>query len=177
MNKSELRAHMKNILVDTRQLIIEQSILLEKLANELSIRKPQCIGLFAALPGEIDVSSIMMETKAIVSYPRVCDDKLIFHKVRDLHELTVSQPYGIYEPSFNAEIVIPDLILVPGLAFASGGTRLGRGKGYYDKYLSKNNCFTISLAFSWQLLPYIPKESHDVRINLVITTNDFKPPI
>jgi 5-formyltetrahydrofolate cyclo-ligase len=76
--------------------------------------------------------------------------------------------FGIYEPSQTAPLVVPDLLVVPGLAFTKDGKRLGRGKGHYDRYLSQHPIFTISLAFSWALLDDLPTEHHDVKIHRVI---------
>lgn len=66
-----------------------------------------------------------------------------------------------------------DLMLVPGMAFTTGGHRLGRGKGYYDTYLAKAksqglNPKTIALAFDEQILHDIPCDAHDFLIDSVI---------
>jgi 5-formyltetrahydrofolate cyclo-ligase len=169
MNKSELRTVMRNILVDKTCLITQQNKLLQKLINEISIKSPNCIGLFSPLPNEISLNSIFTK-KTMFSYPKICGNILKFYEVKNLRELSPSQPYGIYEPSSEAKLVVPDIIIVPGLAFTIDGTRLGRGKGYYDNYLRQNSCFTVSLAFSWQLLEKIPINSFDVPINLILTT-------
>ena len=66
-----------------------------------------------------------------------------------------------------------DLMLVPGMAFTEDGKRLGRGKGYYDTYLSKatNNQIsatkTIALAFKEQIVTDIPVDDHDFFIDRV----------
>lgn len=70
-----------------------------------------------------------------------------------------------------------DLVIVPGLAFSKNGDRLGRGKGYYDRFLSscrtKNkNLFTVALAFAEQINENIPTESHDTKIDLVLFPDD-----
>lgn len=67
-----------------------------------------------------------------------------------------------------------DLVLAPGLAFTKTGVRLGRGKGYYDKFLAK--CFqefkvepaTIALAFKEQIVDEIPKTETDVLMDQVV---------
>lgn len=64
-------------------------------------------------------------------------------------------------------------MLVPGLAFTADGHRLGRGKGYYDKYLNKCNTnnsrhlTTLGLAFTEQLVDFIPTDEHDMMVHNV----------
>lgn len=68
-----------------------------------------------------------------------------------------------------------DLILVPGLGFTSEGHRMGRGRGYYDTYLAKccasqpSPPHTIALAFKEQVLPEIPTDENDIKIDIVVT--------
>ena len=62
---------------------------------------------------------------------------------------------------------------MPGLGFSSNGARLGRGKGYYDKYLTRIKttgvtCKTMALLFNEQLIENIPYESHDVFVDKLI---------
>jgi 5-formyltetrahydrofolate cyclo-ligase len=62
-----------------------------------------------------------------------------------------------------------DFILVPGVAFSPNGYRLGRGKGYYDKFLSKySNLFTVGVCFREQFYLDIPTEPHDIPMHKVI---------
>ena len=62
-----------------------------------------------------------------------------------------------------------DLLIVPGVCFDKDRNRIGFGKGYYDKYISNNYINTIGLCFSEQIVDYINHDSHDVKINKVIT--------
>ncbi|MCX7342562.1 MAG: 5-formyltetrahydrofolate cyclo-ligase [Proteobacteria bacterium] len=171
MDKSELRGIMRNLVIDQVQLIEQQDYLLKELSKEILLKKPLCVGLFSPLPNEINLNGILPILSTTAAYPRVSGNTLAFHKVTNLDELTPSPPYGICEPYAEAEIVKPDLIIIPGLAFTKEGVRLGRGKGYYDRYLNSDPCFTIGLAFSWQLLPQIPTNHHDVLIDKIITKN------
>ena len=62
-----------------------------------------------------------------------------------------------------------DFVLVPGVAFSPNGYRLGRGKGYYDKFLSKySNLFTVGVCFREQFYLDIPTEPHDIPMQRVI---------
>ncbi len=80
--------------------------------------------------------------------------------------------FGIPEPGDGSEPVSPeefDLILVPGAAFTRGGARLGRGGGYYDRYLPRTRGVKAALARPWEVLTDLPKREHDVNIDILIT--------
>ena len=60
----------------------------------------------------------------------------------------------------ETKVVIPDVLIVPGLAFSINRERLGRGKGFYDRYLEKNNMIkTIGICFREQLKTNYPWET------------------
>jgi 5-formyltetrahydrofolate cyclo-ligase len=63
-----------------------------------------------------------------------------------------------------------DLMLIPGVGFDRQGNRLGRGAGYYDRFLSSmpNRPFLVGLAFQEQLLDEVPTERHDVPMDIVL---------
>ncbi|MEA1928692.1 MAG: 5-formyltetrahydrofolate cyclo-ligase, partial [Candidatus Auribacterota bacterium] len=65
----------------------------------------------------------------------------------------------------------PDIIIVPGAAFDMGGKRIGMGKAYYDNFLRtvRPDTRKIALAFEKQIIDSIPSESHDVKMDLIIT--------
>ena len=170
MNKSELRKTMRNIPINKNYLVSQENILLQQLAKAIELKNPSCVGLFSPLPNEICLNSIFTTLNFQFAYPRIQKNTLKFHEVNNLSELHPTPPYGILEPNINSKTVTPDIIVAPGLAFTIKGTRLGRGKGYYDNYLRNNPCFTISLAFSWQLLEKIPNNSFDVPIDLILNT-------
>lgn len=64
-----------------------------------------------------------------------------------------------------------DVVIVPGVAFTAAGDRLGQGGGWYDRFLDRirPDCVTIGVGFAAQLLPSIPTEQHDVRLDMVVT--------
>eukprot|EP00121_Abeoforma_whisleri_P008814 Awhi_evm1s8096 len=75
-----------------------------------------------------------------------------------------------------------DLVIVPGLGFGDNGSRLGRGKGYYDRYLAKcskktSQVTTIGLSFSRQWCPKdsaIPMDQYDLPLHYIITPDAIK---
>ena len=82
--------------------------------------------------------------------------------------------FGILEPLRFSKPLIPDIILVPLLAFDSFNSRLGYGGGYYDKflnhYIKKNmNVETIGVGFSFQKYKKLPTDKHDISLNKIFT--------
>lgn len=84
--------------------------------------------------------------------------------------------YGIPEPEHPrfVDFSFPELIIVPGLAFSEKGDRLGFGKGYYDRFLSEAPGFKVGLCYGFQLLPSIPSEPHDIKMDAVITEHGVR---
>ncbi len=78
--------------------------------------------------------------------------------------------YGIPEPSGNEEAGRLEIIIIPGLAFDESGNRIGMGKGYYDRFLSRQKgAVKIALAYESQILAGIPKEPYDVPVDMIVT--------
>jgi 5-formyltetrahydrofolate cyclo-ligase len=81
---------------------------------------------------------------------------------------------GIMEPDsiteYNCEI---DLIVVPGIAFDRKKNRLGRGKAYYDNFLTKHYSLKIGICFDFQLVEFVPISPHDIKMDLIITPKEI----
>jgi 5-formyltetrahydrofolate cyclo-ligase len=83
------------------------------------------------------------------------------------------------EPGPDAPVVDPtgiDLAIVPGVAFDESGRRLGRGGGYYDRFLSTLSVTSIGVAFELQLVPIVPAGSQDIRVKAIVTERRFIRP-
>ena len=65
-----------------------------------------------------------------------------------------------------------DLIIVPGAAFDRQGYRVGFGGGYYDRFLTDLNCMKISIAFGLQIVDKVPREGHDLPVDMIITEKE-----
>lgn len=62
-----------------------------------------------------------------------------------------------------------DVVIIPGIGFDKMGTRLGYGKGVYDQLLADSPAFKIGLAYHFQVVDGLPKEAHDLVVNVIIT--------
>ncbi|HUS96907.1 MAG TPA: 5-formyltetrahydrofolate cyclo-ligase [Hyphomicrobiaceae bacterium] len=90
----------------------------------------------------------------------------------------IDRPFGLREPGSEADVVVPDLLLVPLLAFDRMGYRLGYGGGYYDRTLkvlrsshvqSRAQCRAIGLAFDQQEVDVVPHAVYDERLDAIAT--------
>jgi len=98
-------------------------------------------------------------------------------QVSDLkHDLAPGQ-FGIPEPASSSPprtLNVLDLIFVPGIGFTFAGARLGRGKGYYDRLLSTISGIRCGVAFDWQIVAELPTETHDIRLDCVVTPSQWR---
>lgn len=138
---------------------------------------PCKIALYSSFQNEVLTDAIFEKAvqKGIeVCFPRAVrtQRRLAFFKVSSITELSPGS-YDILEPA-NGEEEAPaqslGLIIVPGVAFDANGTRLGYGKGYYDRALSEVKCPIVALAYDFQVLREgLPAEPHDIPVQAVIT--------
>ena len=89
------------------------------------------------------------------------------------NEVLVVNEFGILEP-LKTQVKIPDLMLIPLLAFDKDKFRLGYGKGYYDRYLSKfiksyKDILKVGVAFSFQKHHKLPINHNDVKLDFILT--------
>ena len=117
---------------------------------------------------------IINKKKIRTSLPVVrSHEKMNFIEWNILDPLKVNN-FGMLEPSINGRSLVPDIMLVPLLAFDKTKNRLGYGKGFYDRFLNKflksrKKIITIGIAFSFQRYKKLPKSKHDVKLNYILT--------
>lgn len=89
-------------------------------------------------------------------------------------DLIESKDFGltIKGPLKDCSKVNPDLVIVPGLAFDSFGARLGRGGGYYDRYLKDHQGLKVGVALKEQILEKIPTEAHDIKVDVIVSDEE-----
>lgn len=89
----------------------------------------------------------------------------------------VRGPFGIFQPSSDAEDVDPDIVLVPLAAFDRAGHRIGYGRGYYDRTLqdlrSIKKITVIGVAFAVQEIETVPRLPHDEQLDCVLTEREL----
>lgn len=142
-----------------------------KIANLEQIKSAAVAALFLSLPDEpltsAFIEQISREKRVVI--PRIEGDEMNFYEIS---EGVAVGAYNIMEPlaTIPVEPREIDAMIVPGVAFTREGARLGRGKGFYDKYLSRNGfrAYTIGVCYPCQIVESLPVEPHDKIIDRVI---------
>jgi 5-formyltetrahydrofolate cyclo-ligase len=140
----------------------------QHLANFPPYREARVVYGVCPMKSEPDWIGGALPADKVICMPRIDGRTLRFLKVGDLSEL-VAGPYGVLEPPSGPRAPAPDLVLAPGMAFDRQGNRLGRGAGFFDRFLHTNQYQFIGLAFACQLIRRVPAYDHDQRISALIT--------
>ena len=152
----------------------------DKVRRLSSYRKAKKILCYVSIAGEVETWPLLEQALADgkrIAVPMILtkDKKLVVAEIRNPEkELKRRGPLGIPEPSRMVARLNPDrldLILVPGVAFDKRGNRLGRGGGYFDRFLAglKPTIPRVGLAFKFQVVKKLPVEPHDQLVSKVIT--------
>lgn len=147
-----------------------------RIVEQLTALKPLCeakvVALFSSLADEPQTASLVERLRLAgvrVVMPRIEGSEMEFY---DIDEGLQLGSFGILEPTTAAPIEPReiDAMVVPGVAFTREGARCGRGKGFYDKYLSRKGfrAYTIGICYSCQIVDELPTEQHDKIMNTVI---------
>ena len=170
--RNECTKH-KNHLTD-EEIAFRSDLICDRLIQTLLFQKAKCIALYCATGNEVSTYKLIdnYHLKKNIVLPVIADENMFFYPYTGKENLKKGR-FGIVEP-ISRTLIEPkdvDLFIVPGLAFDYAGNRLGRGKGYYDRFLSDTNKPIIGLCFDFQLIESIPHETHDVKMTFVLTEN------
>jgi 5-formyltetrahydrofolate cyclo-ligase len=169
---------LRRLALDARKAFVatisdaERTLLEQRLAQHLTslCAEAKVVGGYAPLGSEISPLLAMEEARAvgrIVAYPAFDHPAKPF-RFRAGDPLDAG-PFGIMQPKRSTPVVEPDLILVPLIAVDGNGTRLGRGKGHYDRALTrlkKDGARLIGVGWGLQrLVETIPCDDWDIPLN------------
>jgi 5-formyltetrahydrofolate cyclo-ligase len=160
----------------------KSSLIKKKLFSSQAYKKAKTILFYASFDGEVDTKEMLrqaLKNGKAVALPQIMEEQksIIPSRVFDLDKELGIGPYGIMQSLSNyirpVALSDIDLVIVPGVAFDKAGNRLGRGKGYYDRFLRKLPATTptIGLAFDFQVIESLPfVSSSDVAVKKVIAS-------
>ncbi len=170
------KSKMRELLVQKRRMLpsAERAMFSEQVLQQLEqmhcFRDAKTVLLYYPVQNELDVLPLVKKYKR---------EKTLLFPVSHRRGITV-HPYagneqmhrgkfGIPEPTTPAYEGKIDLILVPGVAFDAKGRRLGRGGGYYDRFIKKQtHAVLVGVGYDFQLVDEVPAARHDQRVHRII---------
>jgi len=178
--KNRLRAEMKERLAEMppRQRNDKSIAACKLLVSLPEFRRAASMMVYLPMPQEIDCSEAALEAwregKSVLA-PRV-DWKgrhLVPVEMRSLEDGIVTGRHGLREPAEGPAWPVGriDLVIVPALAFDVTGARLGRGGGFYDRFLRQDGLRAVAcgMAFREQVVDRLPAEGHDRTVDILVT--------
>lgn len=179
--KKKIRAQLlrRRDDIDPKEQIKKNASIRKRLYASNDFRKAKRILFYASFRSEAATIQCIihaLKLKKTVMLPLVDRKKktLRIFQIKKISDLS-SGFMGIPEPaahkSNERRLNDLDIAIIPGAGFDPEGNRLGYGAGYYDKLMSKSkkNIQKIALAFEEQIVPEIPSENHDVKMDKIIT--------
>lgn len=167
---------MRELLVQRRRVMSPQDCqmysqqILDQLEKMTCFREAKTVLLYYPIQNEVDVLPLVKKYK---------HEKTLLFPVSHRHGMTV-HPYagnqnmhrgkfGIPEPTTPAYEGEIDLVIVPAVAFDEKGRRLGRGGGYYDRFIKKlTHAVLVGVGYDFQLVDEVPAARHDQRVHRII---------
>ena len=126
------------------------------------------------MPDEVDIRPLIADLVSAghhIVLPRVTgDDTMELRRYTSADDLREGA-FHIQEPTgaLFTDYASVDLALIPGMAFDAAGHRLGRGRGYYDRFLAEHPLrHTIGVCFPFQRVPQVPTDAHDIPVHEVV---------
>lgn len=172
MKKEFLRKKYKEKRDNIKNKVTKDNLIYQKVINNKDILSSKTLLIYISINSEVDTIKIInyfLYAKNI-AVPKIIDNNMYFCYVTNLNELT-SGKYNIPEPT-NENIVTDfdnAICIVPGICYDKKNYRVGYGKGYYDRFLSKNKIKTIGLCYKECMIEKIDNDKYDYKIDEVIT--------
>ncbi len=177
--KAKIRADIKVKLKDNFNKREQDEKIFNSLIKTEYYKKAKKIFSYVSFNGEVD-------THRIIKYA-LSDSKRVFVPYiigkTDMYAVEISSFNELQTDKFNilsapgkeeSSVKDFDIIIIPGIAFDREMNRLGRGGGYFDRFLSKYaNSFFIGLAFDFQLVTKIPVTHTDIKMDIIITDKEI----
>ncbi len=129
----------------------------------------QSVLIYWSLPDELFTHDFLVKwsKEKIMLLPAIVNDKLEIRKYTCRENLQQGM-FCVSEPCGDCHTQQIDLAVIPGVAFDKSGNRVGRGRGYYDRFLSDFTGYKIGLCFDFQLVDSIPTEKFDIKMDRII---------
>lgn len=172
-SKTEIRSAIRALKKQhsREELQAQSELIMRKLEQHPDFISAQKIMLYSSLPDEVQTQAFIEKWRLHkrIILPTVVGDDIIPVELAANTGFAVGD-FNIMEPQNEAYTGDFDLIVVPGVAFDRQGNRLGRGKGYYDRFLCQHRSVKkIGICFDFQLVDNVPVEENDIPMDEIIS--------
>ena len=181
-DKKELRDRFLSLLrgQNEEDRLNKSRLIQKKLFERPEFLMARTILFYASFGGEVETFQMIQKATQLnkkIALPMITNGSkdIVPTLIEGLDRLNEG-PYGIKQPAYSIDGVVDakdlDLIIVPGVAFDKRHNRLGRGAGYYDRFLAglPEDTPSLGLAFDFQMVDELPHlEAHDITLTDVIT--------
>ncbi len=153
------------------------------IAGTAEFSQARVVMLYLSTPEEVDTASLALrcwQAGKTVVVPKVSWDqrRMLPVEITSLQNGLTSTGPGIREPIAGKPIPLDllDLVIVPGLGFTASGFRIGRGMGFYDRFLAQSDFIgrACGLAFEEQVVEQIPVLDHDIPLSMLVTDRGIR---
>lgn len=174
-NKLDIRREVRRRVseLSAEQKTEASRTIFERVEHLDAFATARCVASYAAMRDEVPTVETLDRWLAMgkrVVVPRVEGDIMHFYDYSP--SAMQSGAFGISEPTSDRPCSAADidLIIVPARAFTISGVRLGRGGGFYDKYMSLQNfgAYKVGVAFLCQQFDELPFDTHDIKVDEVV---------
>lgn len=170
--RAEVRRRIKLLAEEEKQS--SAAAIFAKVEATEAFAKAECVALFVAMWDEVPTTETLERWRGLgkrVVVPRVEGDIMRYY---DYHpDKMTAGAFGIIEPTGDKEVEaeVIDLMIVPARAFTPNGDRMGRGGGFYDKYMSLEGFRAVKygVAYACQIFDSLPTDPHDIPVDKVFT--------
>ena len=180
MDKAQLRSKLQTDLlgVQPQEREAKSQLACDLLVTTEQFQGASTIMLFLSLPHEIETSEAILaawQAEKTVAVPKVSWEQrhMIPVQINSLETGFSTNALGLRNPTTGAPVPFGDidLVVTPGLAFDVKGNRLGRGGGYYDRFLAHDRlkAWKCGFAFAEQVIDSVPVGDHDQPMDMLIT--------
>ena len=181
MQKKELRQEIRNRKRQfTEEQLRELSLpVINKLLAHPRVNNATTLMLYHSMPDEVythELIDLLVERGKTVLLPKMLDDQTIEPRIyRGRQNLKEDGAFHIQEPTGEvySESKPIEVIIVPGMGFDDCGNRIGRGRGYYDRFLKTiSPVYKIGVCFDFQRVESVPTDENDIRMDEVIDNRE-----
>ena len=167
--------------LSTEQLKGKSSKACQNLSSLQEFQEADTIMMFLSMREEIDTTEAILsawQQGKTVLVPKVCQQQghMTAVEIKSLEDGLTTDPVGLRNPI--TDIAVPferiDLVVTPGLGFDRTGHRLGRGGGYYDRFLANQRLLAAKCGFGFaeQIVDSVPISQHDQLVDFLVTDEE-----